>query len=98
MGKRKKSIPGKTPKEVVFQPPCSINGYSGFGGLLGGRFGAEDPLGEQIVLGWTPMCVYFQPPEGQKVSCDQQDTARDWGKSSRGKHADGGIFPARLGE
>ena len=29
--------------------------------------GADDPRGEEIVLGWTQMGVHSQPPEGQKL-------------------------------
>ena len=36
--------------------------------LLDEQFGADDPLGEKIVLGWTQMVVYFQLPEGQKAN------------------------------
>ena len=46
----------------------SSSGGNGFRGPLEGRFGADDPLGERIVLGWTQMGVYFQLPEGQKVN------------------------------
>ena len=58
----KKSIPGKTPKEVVSGKSGSISGDSGFPGLLEGRFGADNPLGEKTVLSWTEMNVYFQLP------------------------------------
>jgi len=55
----KKSIPGKTPKEAVSEKSGSSSGDNGFRGLLEGRFGADGPLGENIVLGWTQMDVYF---------------------------------------
>jgi hypothetical protein len=64
----KKSIPGKTPKEAVSDKFGSNTGDNGFRGLREGRFGADDPPGEEIVFGWTQMDVYFQPPKGQKVN------------------------------
>jgi len=67
----KKSIPGKTPKEAVSEKSGSRSGDNGFRGLLEGRFGADNPLGEKIVLGWTQMGVHFQLPEGQKVNFGQ---------------------------
>lgn len=44
----KKSIPGKTPQEVVFEKAGSASGDNWFRGLLEGRFGADDPLGEKM--------------------------------------------------
>ena len=72
----KKSIPGKTRKEAVSEKSGSGSDDSGFRGLVEGRLGADDPLGEEIVLGWTDMDVYFQLPEGQKVNSDQIDPAQ----------------------
>ena len=67
----KKSTQRKTPKEEVFEESGSGSGDNGFRGLLDGRFGADDPLGEKIGRGWTEMGVYFQPPDGQKVNSGQ---------------------------
>jgi hypothetical protein len=64
----KKSIPGKTPQEVVSEKSGSGSGDNGLRGLLEGWFGADHPLGEKLVLGRSEMDVYFQFPEGQKVN------------------------------
>jgi hypothetical protein len=62
------SIPGKAPKAAVCEKSASRSGDNGFAGLLEGRSGADDPLGETIVLGWTQMAVSFYPAERQKVN------------------------------
>jgi len=46
----KKSIPGKTPKEAVFEKSGSGSGDSGLRGFLDGRFGADHPPGEKMCL------------------------------------------------
>jgi hypothetical protein len=63
----KKSIPGKTPKEAVSEKYGSSSGDNGFRGLREGRFGADDPLGEEIVLGWTRMGVFFNRRKAKKL-------------------------------
>jgi hypothetical protein len=52
-------MPGKTPKEVVPGKSGSISGDNRFRGLQERRFGADDPLGEEVMLGRTETDVYF---------------------------------------
>ena len=47
------------------------------GEVLERRFGVDDPLGEKIVLGWTEMNVYFQPPECQKTNSGQKELSNN---------------------
>jgi len=44
----KKSIPGKTPKEALSEKSGSSSGDNGFRGLREGRFGADDPPGNNV--------------------------------------------------
>lgn len=38
---------------------------------------SDDALGEKSLLGWTPMSVYYQPPERQKVNFGLNETYTD---------------------
>ena len=53
---------------AVSEKSGSGSGDNGFRGVLEGRFGADDSLGEKNVPGWKQMGVYLQPPEGQKIN------------------------------
>ena len=57
----KKSIPAKTPKEAVCEKSGSGSGDNGFEDFWKS---GSDPMTsrEKIVLGWTQMGVYSQPP------------------------------------
>ena len=64
----KKSIPGKTPKEAVSEKSGSISGENGFRGLLEGRFGGNDTLGEKKLCSVGRKRVYnFNRREVKKL-------------------------------
>ena len=63
----KKSIPGKTPQEAVSEKPGSSSGDNGFRGLLEGRFGADDSVGEKIVLAGRKWVYIFNRRKAKKL-------------------------------
>lgn len=60
-------IPGKTPQEAVFEKSSSNSGDNGFRGLREGRFGADDPCGEKIVLVGRKWVYIFNRRNAQKL-------------------------------
>lgn len=66
------SNPGKTPQAAFREKSGSRSGDNGIRGVLEGRSGADNPLGERIVLGWTHMGVYSGPKEPETLIPDHR--------------------------
>ena len=58
---RKSNIARALRHAAVSEKSGSSASGNPFRGLLEGQVGADDPLGEKSVIGWTQMHVYFRP-------------------------------------